>query len=122
MKTALFLLIFLGLKLPSKSRVIWDTVQDAFDSGKYYARACGLGNGDSCVDELKLKLKRGKIKEALKGLQTFCKKGEANACYQLGLVYEKGTKVKKNKKKSDDNYRKACRAGKKRACKKPSKK
>ncbi|BCD46160.1 SEL1-like repeat protein [Helicobacter suis] len=42
--------------------------------------------------------------------------GNAEACYDLGVMYEKGEGVAKDLQKSEEYFKKACELGYKNAC------
>jgi TPR repeat protein len=44
-------------------------------------------------------------------LQKACGEGDAKSCFDLGVMYEGGVQVAKNKAKAAEFYRKACDAG-----------
>ena len=49
-------------------------------------------------------------------IQQACDNKIATACYELGLLYEKGIGTKKNLTKAKDYYIKACQNGYDKAC------
>lgn len=84
------------------------------DARKYLIKACELGNGSGCAivarlyEDGKGEIPRNSSKAFIYRTKA-CKLNFADACFNIGLAYDKGEVVKKDTKKSFQYYLKACK-------------
>ncbi|WP_298020629.1 tetratricopeptide repeat protein [uncultured Campylobacter sp.] len=90
---------------------------DYESSKRIFAKACGLGDIDSCF-EVGILYDNGDKVDAIKASEFYlkaCEKSKAVSCHKLGNLYQKGL-LEKDYKKAVKFYEKACDLGYGKSC------
>lgn len=85
---------------------------------KIWLETCEKGAADSCLGVALLYTQNGTAptKKAMPFLEKACNLGNANGCYNLGVVYHQGEITPKNLKKARALYELACNGGESFGC------
>lgn len=80
--------------------------------GSVFLRA----GGEGALEQGKSSYERGDFKSAFEFFEKSCNEGNAKACFNLAVMYDKGEGVKKSKPKAMQYFQKACDNGEMQVC------
>ena len=75
-----------------------------------------IAGGEGALEHGDRAYERGDFKSAFELFEKSCKEGNAKACFNLAVMYDKGEGVQKSKSKAIHYFQKACDNGEMQVC------